>query len=193
MELKVNVNVIIASKEDVNLLEDVLIKLGNGEFNVGSISTQNISSVPTSVSQPVQEIQNVVPITPVQSTAPVQTAQNQPVQTAVPTTAKTYTLEDLQRASGALVQAGKIQQLQGLLQQFNAVSLAHLAQENFGAFALKLRELGADVYWQKLITKNGLMPSLALAVLVDGRLVLVACRWRMGFLTANLYMQKKGL
>ena len=142
MELKVNVNVIIASKEDVNLLEDVLIKLGNGEFNVGSISTQNISSVPTNINQPVQEIQNVAPITPAQNTAPVQT---QPVQTAVPTTAKTYTLEDLQRASGALVQAGKIQQLQGLLQQFNAVSLAHLAQENFGAFALKLRELGADI------------------------------------------------
>ena len=142
MELKVNVNVIIASKEDVNLLEDVLIKLGNGEFNVGSISTQNISSVPTNMNQPVQEIQNVVPITPTQNTAPVQT---QPVQTAVPTTAKAYTLEDLQRASGALVQAGKIQQLQGLLQQFNAVSLAHLAQENFGAFALKLRELGADI------------------------------------------------
>lgn len=142
MELKVNVNVIIASKEDVNLLDDVLIKLGNGEFNVGSISTQNISSVPTNISQPAQEIQNVVPITPAQNTAPVQT---QPVQTAVPTTAKTYTLEDLQRASGALVQAGKIQQLQGLLQQFNAVSLAHLAQENFGAFALKLRELGADI------------------------------------------------
>ena len=142
MELKVNLNVIIASKEDVNLLEDVLIKLGNGEFNVGSISTQNISSVPTNISQPVQEIQNVVPITPAQNTAPVQT---QPVQTAVPSTAKAYTLEDLQRASGALVQAGKIQQLQGLLQQFNAVSLAHLAQENFGAFALKLRELGADI------------------------------------------------
>ena len=142
MELKVNLNVIIASKEDVNLLEDVLIKLGNGEFNVGSISTQNISSVPTNISQPVQEIQNVVPITPAQNTAPVQT---QPVQTAVPTTAKAYTLEDLQRASGALVQAGKIQQLQGLLHQFNAVSLAHLAQENFGAFALKLRELGADI------------------------------------------------
>ena len=131
MELKVNVNVIIARKEDVNLLEDVLIKLGNGEFNVGSISTQNISSVPTNMNQSVQEIQNVVPITP--------------VQTAVPTAAKTYTLEDLQRASGALVQAGKIQQLQGLLQQFNAVSLAHLAQENFGAFALRLRELGADI------------------------------------------------
>ena len=142
MELKVNVIVIIASKEDVNLLEDVLIKLGNGEFNVGSISTQNISSDQTNISQPVQEIQNVVPITPAQNTAPVQT---QPVQTAVPTAAKTYTLEDLQRASGALVQAGKIQQLQGLLQQFNAVSLAHLAQENFGAFALKLRELGADI------------------------------------------------
>lgn len=144
MELKVNVNVnvIIASKEDVNLLDDVLVKLGNGEFNVGSISTQNISSVTTNMNQPAQELQNVVPITPAQNTAPVQT---QPVQTAVPTAVKTYTLEDLQRASGALVQAGKIQQLQGLLQQFNAVSLAHLAQENFGAFALKLRELGADI------------------------------------------------
>ena len=43
------------------------------------------------------------------------------------------------------MQAGKIQQLQGLLKQFNAVSLAHLSQENFGAFALKLRELGADI------------------------------------------------
>ena len=147
MELKVNVNVIIASKKDVNVVEDVLIKLGNGEFNVGSISTQNISSVPTNMNQPVQEIQNVVPITPAQNTAPVQTqpVQTQPVQPALPTAAKTYTLEDLQRASGALVQAGKIQQLQGLLQQFNAVSLAHLAQENFGAFALKLRELGADI------------------------------------------------
>ena len=153
MELKVNVNVIIASKEDVNLLDDVLFKLGNGEFNVGSISTQNISSVPTNMNQPVQEIQNVVPITPAQNTAPVQTqpvqtavpVQTQPVQQAVPTTTKSYTLEDLQRASGALVQAGKIQQLQSLLQQFNAVSLAHLAQENFGAFALKLRELGADI------------------------------------------------
>ena len=142
MELKVNVNVIIASKEDVNLLEDVLIKLGNGEFNVGSISSQNISSVQTNMNQPAQELQNVVPITPAQNTAPVQT---QPVQEAVPTTTKSYTLEDLQRASGALMQAGKIQQLQGLLQQFNSVSLAHLPQEQFGAFALKLRELGADI------------------------------------------------
>ena len=83
-----------------------------------------------------------MPVQTVQQTVPVQT---QPVQQAVPTTTKSYTLEDLQRASGALVQAGKIQQLQGLLQQFNAVSLAHLAQENFGAFALKLRELGADI------------------------------------------------
>ena len=140
MELKVNVNVIIARKEDVNLLEDVLIKLGNGEFNVGGISTQNVSSVPTAVSLPTQQTQ--VPVQTVQQTVPVQT---QPVQQAVPTTTKSYTLEDLQRASGALVQAGKIQQLQGLLQQFNSVSLAHLPQEQFGAFALKLRELGADI------------------------------------------------
>ena len=119
MDLNVNVNVIIASKDDVVLLEDVLSKLGKGSYaGISQVVTPDI----------------VQPVTPVESTAP-----------AVPVSEKTYTLEDIQRASAALVQGGKIAQLQALLQQFNAISLAHLSQDNFGAFALKLRELGADI------------------------------------------------
>lgn len=121
MDLNVNVNVIIASKEDVVLLGDVLSKLGKGSY----------AGIPQVVTPDI-----VHPVTPVEPA--VQTTQ-------VPVSEKTYTLEDIQRASAALVQGGKIAQLQALLQQFNAISLAHLSQDNFGAFALKLRELGADI------------------------------------------------
>ena len=169
MDLNVNVNVIIASKDDVVLLEDVLSKLGKGSYTgVSQVLTPDIVQPVTSVeptqpvtpveptqpvtpvapTAPTQPVTPVAPVTPVEPTAPTQTVT--PVEPAVQTThvpvsEKTYTLEDIQRASAALVQGGKIAQLQALLQQFNALSLAHLSQDNFGAFALKLRELGADI------------------------------------------------
>ena len=149
--MDLNVNVIIASKDDVVLLEDVLSKLGKGSYTgISQVVTPDIVQPVTPVT-PVAPVTSVTPVTPVTPVAPTQTAttvaQVEPVaQTAqVPVSEKTYTLEDIQRASAALVQGGKIAQLQALLQQFNAISLAHLSQDNFGAFALKLRELGADI------------------------------------------------
>lgn len=142
MDLNVNVNVIIASKDNVVLLEDVLTKLGKGSYaGIPQVVTPDIV-------QPVTPVEPTAPTQPVTPVAPSQTAT--PVEPVAPTTQvpvseKTYTLEDIQRASAALVQGGKIAQLQALLQQFNAISLAHLSQDNFGAFALKLRELGADI------------------------------------------------
>ena len=131
MDLNVNVNVIIASKEDVVLLEDVLSKLGKGSYaGIPQVVTPDIV-------HPVTPVEPVAPVTPVAPTTPATPA--------VPVSEKTYTLEDIQRASAALVQGGKIAQLQALLQHFNPISLAHLSQDNFGAFALKLRELGADI------------------------------------------------
>ena len=146
MDLNVNVNVIIASKEDVVLLEDVLSKLGKGSYaGIPQVVTPDIVHpiTPVEPTQPVTTVASVTPVTPVEPTAPTQPVT--PTTPAVPVSEKTYTLEDIQRASAALVQGGKIAQLQALLQQFNAISLAHLSQDNFGAFALKLRELGADI------------------------------------------------
>lgn len=146
MDLNVNINVIIASKEDVVLLEDVLTKLGKGSYaGVPQVVTPDIVHPVTPV-EPVAPTQPATPVTPVEPTAPTQPVTPvAPTTPAVPVSEKTYTLEDIQRASAALVQGGKIAQLQALLQQFNAISLAHLSQDNFGAFALKLRELGADI------------------------------------------------
>lgn len=141
--MDLNVNVIIASKEDVVLLEDVLSKLGKGSYaGVPQVVTPDIVHPIT----PVEPTAPTQPVTPVEPTAPTQPVTPvAPTTPAVPVSEKTYTLEDIQRASAALVQGGKIAQLQALLQQFNAISLAHLSQDNFGAFALKLRELGADI------------------------------------------------
>ena len=139
MDLNVHVNVIIASKDDVVLLEDVLSKLGKGSYTgISQVVTPDIVQpvTPVAPTQPATTVAPTQPVTPVEPVA--QTTQ-------VPVSEKTYTLEDIQRASAALVQGGKIAQLQALLQQFNAISLAHLSQDNFGAFALKLRELGADI------------------------------------------------
>ena len=142
MDLNVNVNVIIASKDDVVLLEDVLTKLGKGSYaGVPQVVTPDIVHPIT----PVEPTAPTQPVTPVEPTAPTQPVTPVAPTTQVPVSEKTYTLEDIQRASAALVQGGKIDQLQALLQQFNAISLAHLSQDNFGAFALKLRELGADI------------------------------------------------
>lgn len=149
MDLNVNVNVIIASKDDVVLLEDVLSKLGKGSYaGVPQVVTPDIVHpiTPVEPTAPTQTVTPVEPTAPTQTVTPVAPTQPAtPTTPAVPVSEKTYTLEDIQRASAALVQGGKIAQLQALLQQFNAISLAHLSQDNFGAFALKLRELGADI------------------------------------------------
>ncbi len=161
MKLIVNANVLITNKEDILLLDEIIARYGNNVENVAvnvepikdspvqqtQLPTQQpVQSVPVQT-QPVQQpVQTAVPA----QSVPTQTVQQtvpaqQPVQTAVPVAEKTYTLEDLQRASSTLVQAGKIQLLQGLLQEFNSLALTTLPVEHYGAFALRLRELGAAI------------------------------------------------
>lgn len=73
----------------------------------------------------------------------------QPVQQTppapVPTTAPTYTMDQLAVAATQLVDAGKRDQLVQLLQSFGAQALLQLPKEQYGAFATKLREMGAKI------------------------------------------------
>ena len=161
MKLIVNANVLITNKEDILLLDEIIARYGNDveniEVNVEPIKDSPVQQNQLPTQQPVQTVQTIpVQTQTVQQTVPtqqpVQTVQTVPtqqivqtVQTAVPVTEKAYTLEDLQRASSTLVQAGKIQLLQGLLQEFNSLALTTLPVEQYGAFALRLRELGAAI------------------------------------------------
>ena len=151
MKLIVNANVLITNKEDILLLDEIISKYGNDVENV-AVNVEAFKDSPVQQTQvPIQQPVQTVQTQPVQ-TAQTQTVQTVPtqqivqtVQTAVPVTEKAYTLEDLQRASSTLVQAGKIQLLQGLLQEFNSLALTTLPVEQYGAFALRLRELGAAI------------------------------------------------
>ena len=146
MKLIVNANVLITNKEDILLLDEIIARYGNAvenvAVNVEAFKDSPVQQTQLPTQQPVQSVPvQTQPVQTVQQTVPVQ----QPVQTAVPVAEKTYTLEDLQRASSTLVQAGKIQLLQGLLQEFNSLALTTLPVEQYGAFALRLRELGAAI------------------------------------------------
>lgn len=65
----------------------------------------------------------------------------------VPVTAMApqYTQDQLAVAATGLVDAGKSAVLVGILQQFGAASLMDLPQDQYGAFAVKLREAGARI------------------------------------------------
>lgn len=147
MKLIVNANVLITNKEDILLLDEIVARYGNAvenvAVNVEAFKDSPVQQTQLPTQQPVQTVptQQTVPSQTVQQTVPVQ----QPVQTAVPVAEKAYTLEDLQRASSTLVQAGKIQLLQGLLQEFNSLALTTLPVDQYGTFALRLRELGAAI------------------------------------------------
>lgn len=67
-------------------------------------------------------------------------------QTAVPTEAKSYTADELQKAAIALMDKGvSMDNIAALLCKHGVSSLPELTPDKFGAFALDLRQLGADI------------------------------------------------
>ena len=80
--------------------------------------------------------------TPAQTMAPV---ANVPVASAVPTGAPTYTLDMIARAGAALIDAGKMDALCGLLAKYGVEALTALDPAQYGNFANDLRALGAQI------------------------------------------------
>ena len=80
--------------------------------------------------------------TPAQTVAPV---ANVPVASAVHTGAPTYTLDMIARAGAALVDAGKMDALCGLLAKYGVEALTALDPAQYGNFANDLRALGAQI------------------------------------------------
>lgn len=84
-------------------------------------------------------------------TYPVQAPQQAPVQTpstqasTVPTSAQSYTMEQLAVAATQLVDAGRRTELLGLLSSFGVQALTALPKEMYGTFATQLRALGAKI------------------------------------------------
>lgn len=69
-----------------------------------------------------------------------------PAPPVVPTAAApTYDRDQIMTAGAALIDAGKINELMGLLNAFGVQAVTQLKQEQLGAFATELRKLGAQI------------------------------------------------
>ena len=74
------------------------------------------------------------------------TDDSTPQTSAVPTEAKSYTADELQKAAIALMDKGvSMDDIAALLGKHGVSSLPELTPDKFGAFALELRQLGADI------------------------------------------------
>lgn len=70
----------------------------------------------------------------------------EPAPTPVPTTPATYTLDELQRAAVGLMDKGMSStDLVAMLGEFGVQAITEVPADQFGAFAMKLREKGAEI------------------------------------------------
>lgn len=74
------------------------------------------------------------------------TDDSTPQTPAVPTEVKSYTADELQKAAISLMDKGvSMDAIAGVLNKLGVATLPELTPDKFGAFALELRQLGADI------------------------------------------------
>lgn len=95
------------------------------------------TAVPTQQTTQTQE--------PTQQTVQQPTPQATQQPQAVPTSAPAYTFDQLAVAATQLTDAGRREEVLQLLNSFGVQALTALPKEQYGAFATKLRELGAKI------------------------------------------------
>ena len=114
--------------------------VGTLTMNMGGKNQPTAPAAPVNPT-PAQTAAPAAPTVPVAAPAPTAPAQAP----TVPTSAPQYTLEMIANAGSSLIDAGKMDQLMGLLGRFGVASLTELAPENYGAIAGELRALGATI------------------------------------------------
>lgn len=107
---------------------------------------------PVQTANAVQQVITAAPIAPAThtpvTTAPIAPTAPTPTQvTPAPTApAAEYTTDQLALACGALVDAGKVNELADLLNnKFGVAALPNLPKEQYNAFAVAIREMGAQI------------------------------------------------
>lgn len=162
MKIKIDVPELVAAVEklaaaiDKNALNITVPNEGTLNFNMPA---GNAPAAPTAPAAPAP---TAVPTAPVAAPAPT-TPPVAPVPTAVPTvppvaptapaapapavpvTAPTYTLDQIAKAGASLVDAGKMEQLLGLLTKYGVQAVTQINPDQYGAFATELRALGAQI------------------------------------------------
>ena len=107
-----------------------------------------VSSAPVvNAPSPAFTVQQPAAIPTVQQPAPPVPAapMNYPAPAVPLASPPQYTVDQIMAAGGALMDAGKIQELSNLLHSFGVQTVTDLKPEQLGAFATAMRELGAKI------------------------------------------------
>lgn len=124
--------------KDFEEMKAVARELIKDELKERQGEAEQQSAAPVTPAAPVPPASAVTPAT----TVP---AQNAPTAPAVPTSAPSYTRDDLSRAAMTLMDKGMQAQLQQLIQSYGVNSLVELPQDQYGNFATALRGMGAQI------------------------------------------------
>ena len=101
---------------------------------------QTPGPAPAPVTPPPAPAAPVTPPAPAPAPAPQTAAPVMPVAGA-----PTYTLDQISKAGAALVDAGKMEPLLGLLTKYGVQAITQLQPAQYGVFATELRALGAQI------------------------------------------------
>ena len=108
--------------------------------NAEQTNTDDSLPQPQGTSQP-----QAVNVQPAAEQAPAMQQAQTETANPVPTAPHAYSKEDLQNAARGLMQAGKQDDLKALLGEFNVAKVSLLADDQLGAFATRLREMGGNI------------------------------------------------
>ncbi|MCI7201240.1 MULTISPECIES: hypothetical protein [Megasphaera] len=130
--------------------------LGSVEQHPKMDAVENTTSAPKKATKAPEKAHPTLEAAPSAPTPePVKSADPEPVKPAAPeppaapvvptAPAKKYTLDELLAATAPLMDAGKIAELQALMQKFGVPSMMDIPEEKYGELATALRELGAEL------------------------------------------------
>jgi len=152
------ITVKIEAPELASAIRTLAEAIGGQVKNIpGPIPTTPITAEFTApMAQPVTAPVTPAPMTPTAPAMPlappatpamplVQPPVPGPAAGTVPTTAQTYTMEQLAVAATQLVDAGRRGELVNLLAAFGVQALTALPKEQYGNFATQLRAMGARI------------------------------------------------
>lgn len=160
MKIKIDVPELVAAVEklaaaiDKSALNITVPNEGTLNFNMPAGNAPVAPTAPATPAvptTPVAPAPAAAPTTPPVASAPAAVptatpaAPTAPAAPSVPVTAPTYTLDQIAKAGASLVDAGKMEQLLGLLTKYGVQAVTQLNPDQYGAFATELRALGAQI------------------------------------------------
>lgn len=144
MELSIRI-----TEEDFVKDKELFTKL-KGLLSTKDSNAAIVGSIPK-IAEPKTEVENkpvqtASAVQQVITAAPIAPAVPTPVTTAPTAPAAEYTTDQLALACGALIDSGKVNELTNLLNnQFGVTALPNLPKEQYNAFAVAIREMGAQI------------------------------------------------